>query len=419
MFRINRVSLFLIGLLILTTGTNITAQENEKLLPIFDYEVVSFPEKDFQNAETHVYVWVRNMYLQFVTMDSVYSARYQINIGVENKKGASVLTEDKTFNVAERNYAVTIDPKVQRVHRFEFQLPPEEYIFKVRLLDLKSNRSRSQEREKTVRAYEKNKLEVSDVLLVTESDSGLIRDENVIPSFRVPLQEKIFVYAEVISPENTSAIKIESTLRQKDGKEGFNFSQDIIPKNEITKVLLQINKESMVRGENQLYLKVTSEGQSKAVRKDLRFVAGMQSFEGLPVDDMIGPLLYVTDGEDWKILNKASDEERDSVFQTFWDKRDPSPGSPENELFNEFYRRVDLTNRNFGHSRKDGWKTDRGRVYIVFGPPDRIEQSTPSRYTPGDYEVWYYDELREKFVFYDEYGFGDFRLVSGNVRPAY
>jgi len=419
MFRINRVSLSLISLLILTAGTNITAQENEKLLPKFDYEVVSFPGKEFQDAKTYVYVWVQNAHLQFVTLDSVYSARYQINIGVENQNGISVLTEDKTYSVSERSYAVTIDPKAQRVHHFEFQLPPDEYLFQLRLLDLNSTRSRSQERQKTVRLFERNKLEVSDVLFVTESDTGSIKAENIIPSFRVPLQEKIFVYTEVISPEKTNTIKIESTLRPKDGKEGLNFSQDVTPKNEITRVFLQINKESMVRGENQLYLKVTGEGQSKAIRKDLRFVAGIQTFEGLPVNDMIGPLLYVTDGDDWKKLNNASDEERDSVFQAFWAKRDPSPGSPENELFNEFYKRVDLTNRNFGYSRKNGWKTDRGRVFIVFGAPDRVERGTPSRYTQGDYEVWYYDDLREKFVFFDEYGFGDFRLVSGNIKPAY
>jgi GWxTD domain-containing protein len=168
-----------------------------------------------------------------------------------------------------------------------------------------------------------------------------------------------------------------------------------------------------------LYLKISSEGQSKVIRKDSRFIAGYKVFEGLPVDDMIGPLLYVTDGDDWKKLTKASEEEQDSVFQAFWKSRDPSPGSPENELFDEFYKRVDLANRNFGYSRKDGWRTDRGRVFIIFGPPDRVDRSTPSRYTQGDYVVWYYDELREKFVFFDEYGFGDFRLVSGNIRPAY
>jgi GWxTD domain-containing protein len=417
--KISGKNLLLIGFIILFLGSNLTAQDNEKFLPIFDYEVVSFPDKTFQNAETDVCVWVRNMHLQYVLMDSVYSARYQINIGISKQKGASVLTEDKTYNVTEKSYAVTIDPKSQRVHRFEFRLPPDEYLFRIRLLDLNSNRVRSQERKKTVRLFEKNKLDVSDILFVMQSDTGTIKLENIIPSLRIPIQDKIFVYAEVISPGNTKAIKLESTLKQKSGKEGYNFSQEVIPQKEITKVFLQINKESMVRGENQLMLKVSSEGQSKLIRKDLQFVAGIQAFEGLPVEDMIGPLIYVTDGDDWKKLNHASDGEKDSVFKSFWDKRNPSPGSPENELFNEFYRRVDITNRNFSFTRKEGWRTDRGRVFIVFGPPNRIEHSTPMGYTQADYEVWYYDELREKFVFYDEFGFGDFRLVSGNVRPAY
>lgn len=208
-------------------------------------------------------------------------------------------------------------------------------------------------------------------------------------------------------------------MRQRNSKEGFNFSQEIIPKNQITKIFLQINKESMVRGVNQLSLKATSEGQSKIVHKDLQFVTGLASFDGLPVDDRIGPLMYVTDSEDWKELNNSSEQKSDSVFKAFWDKRNPNPGSPENGLFNEFYKRVELANRNFGHSRKDGWKTDRGRVFIVFGPPDRVERSTPSSYSAADYEVWYYEELREKFVFFDEYGFGDYRLVSGNMRPSY
>ena len=127
MLKISKMNLILISSLILIFGSNLNAQENEKLLPRFDYEVVSFPGREFQDARTHVYVWVRNTHLQFVTMDSVYSARYQINIGVENKKGASVLTEDKTYSVSERSYAVTIDPKAQRIHRYEILLPPGEY----------------------------------------------------------------------------------------------------------------------------------------------------------------------------------------------------------------------------------------------------------------------------------------------------
>lgn len=419
MRTINKISLFLISCIIITFGTKLIAQDNERFLPMFDFEVASFPTATFQNAETHVYVWVRNTHLQYIASDTVYSARYQINIGIANQRGSSVLTEDRTLRATERNYALTIDPKIQRVQHFVFQLAPGEYSFQIRLLDMNSNRFRVQERKKTVRTFDRDKLEISDVLFVSESDTGSINPQNVLPSFRIPVQERIFVYAEVIIPENINSLRLESTLRQKEGKEGFNFSQEVTSTKEISKVFLQINNESMVRGENQLFLRVVSEGQTRTIRKDLRFVAGEQALEGLPVDNLIGPLIYVTDSDDWKKLSSASEADRDSVFKAFWDKRDPTPDSPDNEMFNEFYKRVDVTNRNFGYSRKDGWRTDRGRVFIVFGPPDRIERSTPATYSQREYEIWYYEELREKFVFYDEYGFGDFRLVSGNIRPSY
>ncbi|MDZ7331513.1 MAG: GWxTD domain-containing protein [candidate division KSB1 bacterium] len=419
MIGVMKNKLLLVPILIVLLPWLGKAQDNERFLPRFDFEIVSFPSEGFQQPETFVYVWVRNTHLQYVTSDSGFSARYQINIGVSNLRGRSILTEDRNFTVFERSYATTIDPKVQRVHRFALKLPADEYLFQIRLLDRNSNRLRLQDRRKTVRAFKRNQIEVSDVLFISEADTHNIPEQNVIPSFRIPIQDKIFVFAEVVSPINKREIKLESVLRQKEGAEGFTFVQQIVPIQEITKVFLQINKESMIQGENQLVLRATGDGQIKTVRKDLRFVAGLQTFEGLPVNDLIGPLIYVTDADDWKKLVTAPEGKKDSVFKAFWDQRNPSPGAPNNPLFDEFYRRVEFANRTFSHTRREGWRTDRGRVYIVFGPPDRVERTTPSQYYQGEYEVWYYDDLREKFVFYDEYGFGDYRLVSGNIRPSY
>ncbi len=419
MSRLMKKYLMCFGILVVLLPALGLAQDDERLLPRFDFEIVTFPSQGFQQPETYVYVWVRNTHLQYVTSDSGFTARYQINIGVRNLRGRSILTEDRNFSVFERSYATTIDPKVQRVHRFYLELPADEYQFQIRLLDRNSNRLRLQDRRKTVRAFRRNQIEISDVLFISEADTNAIPEQSVIPSFRIPIQERIFIFAEIISPLNKREIKVESVLRQKDGPEGFTFSQEIVPQQEITKVFLQINKESMMQGENQLLLRASGDGQIKTVRKDLRFVAGMQTFEGLPVNDLIGPLIYVTDADDWKKLVSAPEGKKDSVFRAFWDQRNPSPGAPNNPLFDEFYRRVEFANRMFSHTRREGWRTDRGRVYIVFGPPDRVERTTPSQYYQGEYEVWYYDDLREKFVFYDEYGFGDYRLVSGNIRPSY
>ncbi len=76
----------------------------------------------------------------------------------------------------------------------------------------------------------------------------------------------------------------------------------------------------------------------------------------------------------------SNDEERDQFIEQFWLRRDPTPDTPENEYKEEHYRRIAYANEHFA-AGKAGWLTDRGRIYIVFGPPDEID-AHPSG---GDY----------------------------------
>ncbi len=71
-----------------------------------------------------------------------------------------------------------------------------------------------------------------------------------------------------------------------------------------------------------------------------------------------------------------SDEEREHFIEQFWLRRDPTPGTFENEYREEHYRRIAYTNEHYSVGIP-GWKTDRGRIYITYGPPDEIE-SHPS-----------------------------------------
>ena len=89
----------------------------------------------------------------------------------------------------------------------------------------------------------------------------------------------------------------------------------------------------------------------------------------------------ITDEERAAFKKLQTDEEREQFIEQFWLRRDPTPDTVENEFKEEHYRRIAYSNEHYA-SGIPGWKTDRGRIYITFGPPDEIE-SHPSG---GTYE---------------------------------
>src|ERR1700735_4271834 len=91
---------------------------------------------------------------------------------------------------------------------------------------------------------------------------------------------------------------------------------------------------------------------------------------------------YIITDEERKAFKRLStDDERESFIEDFWLRRDPTPDTEENEYREEHYRRIAYANDRFA-SGIPGWKTDRGRIYIAYGPPDEID-SHPSG---GTYE---------------------------------
>jgi GWxTD domain-containing protein len=89
----------------------------------------------------------------------------------------------------------------------------------------------------------------------------------------------------------------------------------------------------------------------------------------------------ITDEERSAFKQLSNDEERDQFIEAFWQRRDPTPDTIENEFKEEHYRRIAYANEHFP-AGIPGWKTDRGRMYIMYGPPDETE-SHPSG---GSYE---------------------------------
>ena len=113
---------------------------------------------------------------------------------------------------------------------------------------------------------------------------------------------------------------------------------------------------------------------------------------------------------------KGEDAKRKALFE-FWNKRDEDKSTPINEVKVEHFKRVEYANLTFRNGKKEGWRSDRGRVYIVYGAPDEIERHA-NEIDTKPYEIWQYHSLQGgvEFIFGDRTGFSDYVLLHSTHR---
>lgn len=113
----------------------------------------------------------------------------------------------------------------------------------------------------------------------------------------------------------------------------------------------------------------------------------------------------------------TTDQERNEFIENFWKKRDPDPATEENEFKDEYYKRIEEANHLFKGDSSPGWLTDRGRIYIMLGPPD-MRRFRPGEINSGGsmktgyelpHEIWYYGFY--PIIFIDRLENGSFELT--------
>ncbi|MCS7177642.1 MAG: GWxTD domain-containing protein, partial [Candidatus Kapabacteria bacterium] len=125
------------------------------------------------------------------------------------------------------------------------------------------------------------------------------------------------------------------------------------------------------------------------------------------LDQAVRQLRYVaTQAQIDSIATAPTIAERRRRFELFWQTLDPTPATLRNEAFEEYYDRIAQANRLF-RSYTEGWLTDRGMIYVIFGAPLRREQFQSNG---RQYERWAYND--REFLFVDYTGFEDYRLLT-------
>ena len=137
------------------------------------------------------------------------------------------------------------------------------------------------------------------------------------------------------------------------------------------------------------------------------------------LDEAFAPLSYISTSEDrlavWS--PQLSVAAKRNFLVNFWKGRDPTPGTPKNEMREAFYARITEADRRFTdqqHGSRPGWRTDMGRIYIRMGEPVEIlRRSQVGLAAP--YQVWRFQGAREMwYVFVDRTNFGSYELVASS-----
>ncbi|MFB0565504.1 MAG: GWxTD domain-containing protein [Candidatus Aminicenantaceae bacterium] len=130
--------------------------------------------------------------------------------------------------------------------------------------------------------------------------------------------------------------------------------------------------------------------------------------------EFLSKVRYIVTGDERKIFLETPDSEKDKFIEEFWKRRDPDPDTEVNEFKIEYLNRIERSNELFLGEGRPGWMTDRGRIYVLFGPPtDRLTYPMGGDPYSRCREIWYYGNF--PVLFLDYYCNGSYELVTLNL----
>ncbi len=388
--------------------------------PDFFLDVLSFQSNDLSAARIDVYTQVPFQELQFVAVDSGFIARYEITIDILNPDGNEVV--EKTWNevVHVHSFDETQSRKEYDPAVGSLRLAPGEYEMRAELREEESGKASTQTRKMNVQNYGDAPFAVSDIMLVNHvaREGG---QSTIVPNVSGNLYDLLHGFSFFFELYNrTGADSVALTYRVLDKKEKlmYTLSERRRLDGKKSEMIAKIDSARFPAGGYQLEVVAQTIRSSDTlvtftVEKRRGFVMRWGTVP-LTLEDLdlaIRETKYIASSKDYNAMMDAPTlEQKQKLFKEFWSKRDPSGGAQRNINMEEYYSRVQYSNDHFSHFI-EGWRTDMGMVFILFGAPSTVDRH-PFEIDSKPYEIWSYFDLNTQIVFVDESGFGDYKLVT-------
>lgn len=309
-----------------------------------------------------------------------------------------------------RDYATTTAQRNQLVVTREFPVPPASYTARVSVRDLRAQEA-SEVREKIeVRDLSRVPVGFADLELGTTDSTGHFHAN---PSRSFGYESGGLAVRTVLVDRRPGPwprdyryhwrIQDPSGSTTAQGDTVVNVQRSAQP------VLLHPTRTDLFIGDYSLEVEMREGKTSWRTSRSFE-VEESGPPHGREFDELLEALAYIADASEVDKMRGLATDAQMAQWESFWRRRDPTPETARNEYQIEFFRRLRYASQHFlGFG--PGWRSDMGRAYVRYGPPDQIEQRQATGTSPG-LEIWYYNQPYRRLIFGDREGFGRFSLLN-------
>lgn len=385
----------------------------------FNVDFASFVSDSAGLNLLEVYYQVYSSHLLYVRKDSKYVAQYSIvTIFKEGKRQISAKEFENT--IYSDSYEEADNQKNFVIDISKFYLPPGDYKVQVTLNDLNASSSIPLDAELKVPKYRLNQPDISQIEFIRLVEDIIEPSEfdknhwHLIPSctrrYGDDLSYLKFYYEYYDPLKDYNLAKFVYEVRDHKNKVIISKQADK-QKQDFNGYVDSLNMENLKPGSYNLHIYRTTKEGDEFISSRGGFVIHWSALQMVEYDfdSAAEQLRYIASSSEMRALKDAPKEERIKEWNKFWKSRDPGQDTDENEIKDEYYRRIAYSNKKFEIPNKEGWRTDMGMIHVINGRPDDIERH-PFDLETKPYEIWYYYSPRRRFLFIDTGGYGEYVL---------
>jgi GWxTD domain-containing protein len=373
----------------------------------------------------HVGVGIQNDVLQFAKSEDIFFTEYQITVAIrESGEGATILTETWSESSSETDFNITNSRSEIQYHTYklsdiyprgEKKLKPGKYECLIEVRDLISKKSYRNKRVFTVneRSGEGFPQKPSAIVFLYSENP----DDHLfplVPSGSVLGFNGAYQAYSQFPLKKPDSVQINVRVYEVSREGSKLIHQNYVstrPDSNLLHFYYQLPENLLEEGPFKIRFTARADSLRFDQEKKFRVIWFEKPVYLYKADLAIRPLRYVLPEEEYNDLRGKKYSEMESWLEDFWKEKDPDPRTAYNELLFEFYDRVDKANRQYSTRFKEGWETDQGKVLILYGQPDRVENKRHAANTVP-YIIWQYDNGDRIFTFTDADEDGEFSLQT-------